>query len=112
MKLRKEDLEEEDLYDIGDNPFRNNYDKVCETVSNKHKLLITKDKELGLYILAPSKRKESICYPKTFSGQMGENVSCIMYLNLSLVLKLRKFEVREMENSRNLMLKKFVIEEV
>ena len=37
-------------------------------------MLIDKDKELGLYILAPNKTKESICYPETFSGHMGENV--------------------------------------
>ena len=79
LKLRKEELEEEDLYDIdNDNPqvqaFRNNYDKVCNAVSDKHKLLMAKDKELGLYILAPNKVKESICYPEIFSGHMGENV--------------------------------------
>ena len=54
--------------------FRNNYTKVSEAVSEKHKLLVEKDKELGLYILAPNKTKESICYPKVFSGHLGENV--------------------------------------
>ena len=33
-----------------------------------------KDKELGLYSLAPNKSKDSICYPKVFSGKVGENV--------------------------------------
>ena len=79
LKSKKQKLEEEDLYDIDDDneevqSFRNNYAKVSEAVSEKHKLLVEKDKELGLYILAPNKTKESICYPKVFSGHLGENV--------------------------------------
>ena len=79
LKSKKEKLEEEDLYDIDEDnehvqTFRNNYEKVSETVDKKFKLLIDKDKELGLYIIAPNKTKESICYPETFSGHMGENV--------------------------------------
>ena len=79
LKQKKQTIEEQDLYDIDEDneevqKFRNNYIKVSETVSKKHKLLVERDKELGLYILAPNKTKESICYPKTFSGHMGENV--------------------------------------
>ena len=79
LKSKKEKLEEEELYDIDDDnehvqSFRNNYEKVSETVDEKYKLLIDKDKELGLYILAPNKTKESICYSETFTGHMGENV--------------------------------------
>ena len=80
LNEKKETLEEDFLYDIADDEidslieFRSKHDQLVKDVSDKYKLLIAKDKELGLYTLAPNKSKESVCYPEVFSGKFGENV--------------------------------------
>ena len=50
------------------------YQKAEEEVTKRIKSLTDKDSKLGLYTLAPSKNKETICYPDVFCGRLGENV--------------------------------------
>ena len=78
LQVKKEELDEL-IFDVDDDTeklqaFRSDYQEAIDTVNKKVKLLQDKDKELGLYVLAPNKSKETICYPKIFTGQRGENV--------------------------------------
>lgn len=74
----KESIEEDfigetadvDLEDEFENEFQDAIDKVADLI----KKLTVKDKEKGLYTLAPSKSKEKVVYPDPFTGIMGENV--------------------------------------
>ena len=54
--------------------FRSDYEEAVDAVNKKVRLLHEKVKELGLYVLAPNKSKDTICYPKIFTEQKGENV--------------------------------------
>ena len=80
LNENKEKIEVDFLHDIADDEmelmvkFRDKHDQLVKDVSDKYKSLIKKDNELGLYTLAPNKSKESVCYPKVFSGKCGENV--------------------------------------
>ena len=79
LKERRDTIEENYLHDIDDEneqvvAFRNDYNQAVKDVSDKYNSLIAKDQKLGLYTLAPNKSKESVCYPKVFSGKCGENV--------------------------------------
>ena len=46
-------------------------EKAEKDVTERIEALLKKDKELGLYSLAPSKNKENICYPEVFTGKIG-----------------------------------------
>ena len=54
--------------------FKTRFNKVIDDTTEKIDALTTKDKELGLYSLAPNKSKDSICHPKVFSCKVEENV--------------------------------------
>ena len=64
------DEDETDRVTRMDDEFKKAEEDVTETI----KALLDKDKELGLFTLAPLKNKEHISYPKVFSGKIGENV--------------------------------------
>ena len=48
--------------------------EAAELFDSRKKSLTEKDDVLGLYTLAPSKNKDNVCYPKPFTGRLGENV--------------------------------------
>ena len=50
------------------------YQKAEDEVTKRILSLTERDSKLGLYTLAPSKNKETICYPDVFCGRLGENV--------------------------------------
>ena len=48
--------------------------EATDLFEERRKSLTAKDEALGLYTLAPSKNKDNVCYPKVFTGRLGENV--------------------------------------
>ena len=54
--------------------FDNTFDDAIDRIENKIKNLVLQDKERGLFTLAPSKVKETVVYPSTFEGKIGDNV--------------------------------------
>ena len=78
LEIKKEDLELEAI-DVDEKneaflAFMDNYRQAVEMVSEKVRLLKQKDLELGLYVLAPNKSSDTICYPSIFHGNNDENV--------------------------------------
>ena len=74
----KEAIDEEFVGDAIDQnlkeEFETEYESTIEMMTSLIKSLTLKDKERGLFSLAPSKSKEKVIYPDHFTGVMGENV--------------------------------------
>ena len=54
--------------------FQQEIESMMTRVSKLMKDLKLKDKERGLYTLAPAKTKEKVVYPEPYSGDTGVNV--------------------------------------